>query len=277
MKYAVWLKGGHSLDPREVVEYAVAAEESGWNGVFLAEGIWEGWVDPWTQLGAVASVTEELTIGTWVTPIPQKIPWWLANAVATLDHISGGRVILGAGLGAHFEYEMFGSPHDMRALGRKYDEALEIITGLWKGEPFSFEGEFFTIREAKLPVTPVQRPRVPILMGCWWPNKKPFQRAARYDGIMPFWPALLGKEGGTAWGTPGVGPQGEEQTGTVEEELHDLLDYYYSLTDDPGEIFLPDRPDKGYRRLCKELGATWLFTTSIDSLDQLREGPPDGS
>ena len=275
MKHAVWLKGGHSLDPRAVVDYAVAAEESGWDGVFLAEGILEGWVDPWTQLGAIASVTEKLTIGTWVTPIPHKIPWWLANTVATLDQISGGRVILGAGLGAHFEYEMFGSSVDMRALGRKYDEALEILIGLWKGEPFSFEGEFFTITDAKLPVTPVQQPRVPILMGCWWPNKKPFRRAARYDGIMPFWPALLGKDGGTAWGTPGVGPQGEKQTGSIEEELRDLLDYYHSLTDEPGEIFLPDRPDDSYRRLCKELGATWLFNQRIDSLDQLRDGPPD--
>lgn len=274
MKFGFWLNTNGSKDLVEAVEWAVLAEEAGWDGVFVADSIWEGWSDPWTVLSAIATQTERIRIGTWVTPVPQRPPWWLAHTVATLDRLSGGRVILGAGLGAPFEYDIFGTGEDMRAIGRKYDECLEIITGLWKGKPFSFSGEFFTIRDAKLPHLPAQKPRVPILMGCWWPNKRPIQRAARYDGIMPFWPALLGKEGGAAWGTPGVGPQGEKQTGTVEEELTELIGYYHDVAEDPGEIFVPDRPDDEYRRLCDQLGVTWMFSTNITSAEQLRAGPP---
>lgn len=274
MKYGLWLKTNAPVEPAEAVERGVTAEGAGWDGVFVADSIWEGYADPWTVLAAIATQTERIRLGTWVTPVPHRAPWWLAHTVAALDRISGGRVIFGVGLGAPFDYQMFGSPHDMRDLGRKYDEGLEIITGLWKGGPFSYRGEFFTVNDAELPFSPVQRPRVPILVGCWWPNKKPFRRAARWDGIMPFWPALLGKRGGEGWGTPGVGPQGEQQTGTVEEELRDLLDYYYSLTDDPGEVFLPDRPDDAYRELCRELGATWMFSMNVETLDDVRKGPP---
>lgn len=211
-----------------------------------------------------------------MTPVPHKTPWWLANTVATHDRLSQGRVILGVGLGAPFEYDMFGSRLDMRALGRKYDEALEVITGLWTGEPFSFEGEFFKIDNAKLPVTPVQKPRVPIVMGCWWPNKKPFRRAAKYDGIMPNWPAMLGDEGGKAWGPGGVGPQGEERTGTLEEELRDLLAYYLEIASDPGEVFIPVlEPDSDYQELAKRLGATWLYHMYVRSSEEIRQGPPE--
>lgn len=265
MKHAVWLKSGYSLDVHDSLDFAVEAEEAGWDGVFVADSIWEGYADPWTVLTGIALRTERITIGTWVTPIPHRVPWWLAHTLASLDQLADGRVLLGAGLGAPPEYEMFGSPLDLKALGRKYDESLEIITGLWRGQPYSFDGEFFTIKEARLPITPVQQPRIPILMGCWWPNKKPFRRAAKWDGIMPAWPALL---------RTGTGPQGEKPTGSVEEELRDLLTYYYDLTDEPGEVFLPDRADDHYRQVCEELGATWLFAMNIDSVDQLREGPP---
>jgi hypothetical protein len=273
VKHGLWLRTNEAVS--DAIETAVLAEEAGWDGVFVADSIWEGWADPWTTLAAVAVRTERIRIGTWVTPLPHKTPWWLANTVATLDRLSGGRVILGVGLGAQFEYEMFGGQLDMKALGRKYDEALEVITGLWSGEPFSFEGEFFKIENAKLPVTPVQKPRVPVLMGCWWPNRKPFQRAARYDGIMPNWPAMLGDEGGKAWGPGGVGPQGEERTGTLEEELRDLLSHYFKVADDPGEVFVPVlKRDPDYEDLSKRLGATWLYHMYIRSKVEIRRGPP---
>lgn len=264
IQHGVWLLNGVLLDVKEVVEYAVEAEEAGWDGVFVSDEL-AGFSDPWTVLAAVAVRTKRIRIGTWITPIPNKLPWRLAHILASLDQLSDGRVLLGAGLGTPDEYKMFGGSYVPAALGRKYDEALEIITGLWTGEPFSFSGEFFTVNEAKLTITPVQQPRIPILMACWWPNKKPFRRAAKWDGIMPYWPALM-KEG--------TGPQGEQPTGSVEEELRELLTYYHQLTDDPGEIFLPDRPDDSYRELCRELGATWLFATHIRDLAGIRQGPP---
>ena len=83
---------------------------------------------------------------------------------------------------------------------------------------------------------------------------------------MPYWPALMKQ---------GMEPQGEQAQGSVEEELRELLAYYYGLTDNPGEVFLPDRPDDNYRELCKELGATWLFSTQIRDNEGIRGGPPD--
>lgn len=257
---------GVLLEPRQVVDYAVLAEEHGWDGVFVSDAISDGWSDPWTVLGAVAARTERIAIGTWITPVPQQAPWRLAHSLASLDRLAEGRLILGAGLGAPSEYEMFGGSYDPKALGRRYDEALQIMVGLWSGEPFSFEGEFYTVRDAKLPVTPVQEPRIPIVLGCWWPHRKPFRRAAEWDGIMPFWPALL-KEG--------AGPQGETASGSREEELREMLGYYRSVADDPGEIVLPmGKPDPDYQELCEELGATWLLHGSIRDEDGLRQGPP---
>jgi hypothetical protein len=159
---------------------------------------------------------------------------------------------------------MFGGTYDPTRLGRRYDEALDLIVQLWSGERVNYDGEFFTVSEGRLPVVPVQQPRIPIVMGCWWPHKKPFRRAARWDGIMPVWPAL--------W-PQGEGPQGETPTGSVEEELHALMDYYIGFTDDPGEVILPDRDDAAYRELCQEVGATWLLTDEALDLDAVRRGP----
>jgi hypothetical protein len=266
IQYGVWLRNGNELDIQEVVVYAVEAEEAGWDGVFVSDELSAGYSDPWTVLAAIAVQTEQIRLGTWITPIPNKLPWRLAHILASLDHLSNGRMLLGAGLGAPLEHKTFGGFYEPKALGRKYDEALEIITRLWTGKTVSFSGEFFNVDNGKLAVTPIQQPRIPILMGCWWPNKKPFRRAARWDGIMPYWPALVKQ---------GTGPQGEQPQGSVEEELRELLAYYYGLTDNPGEVFLPDRPDDNYRKLCIELGATWLFSTQIRDIEGIRRGPPD--
>lgn len=264
VRYGVWLQNGYALSVEQVVAFGVEAEKAGWGGVFVSDEP-SNYSDPWTALAAIAAQTERIRLGTWVTPVPNNLPWRLAHILASLDHISGGRVILGTGLGTPYEYKAFGGSYDARALGRKYDEALEIITRLWSGEAVSLSGEFFTLKDAKLAVTPVQTPRIPILMACWWPHKKPFRRAARWDGMMPYWPALTSE---------GQGPQGEEATGSIEEELQDLLAYYHQLTDEPGEIVLPYRPDEGYLDLCKELGATWMLVTDVQEVEEIRQGPP---
>jgi len=266
IKHGISLQNGIDFDVKETVECAVEAENAGWDGVFVSDAPSWGYSDPWTVLAAIAARTNRIQIGTWLTPIPLDLPWRTAHILASLDQLSNGRVILGAGLGTPSEYEMFTGSYEPKELGAKYDEALEIITGLWRGKPFSFSGEFFTIKDAKLAVQPIQQPRIPIVMGCWWPNKKPLRRAARWDGIMPYWPALLNE---------GTGPQGEEKSGSIEEELGELLGFYLELTENPGEIILPDRPnDSSYRELCIELGTTWFLSTHIKSLDGIRQGIP---
>jgi alkanesulfonate monooxygenase SsuD/methylene tetrahydromethanopterin reductase-like flavin-dependent oxidoreductase (luciferase family) len=280
-KHGLYLQNCHVyLDdlatPSNMVEYAVAADESGWDGVFLADGLYPEFpsVDPWITLSGIATRTDTVVLGTWITPVCRRLPWQLAHDLATLDHLSDGRVLLGAGLGTEGNYTTFGEEWDPKRIARRYDEALEVITGLWEGGPFSYDGEFYTVEKAELPYTPVQDPRIPILLGCWWPNKKPFQRAAAWDGIMPAAPSFYDSEG----------EQGEPVTGTIEEEVNALVEYYRSLTDDPREILLPidvpEAPDD-FADTCRDLGATWLLTSNLlgsdsheKNLERIREGPP---
>ena len=258
----LWTGGLHGVS--EAVALGIAAEKAGWDGVFVPDELSAGYSDPWTVLSAIAQETTGIGLGTWITPLPHQQPWRVAHSAAAVDRLSGGRLILGVGLGAPTEHSTFGGSYEPRMLGRKYDEALEVMVGLWSGQPFSYSGEFFDLEEAALAVTPVQQPRIPILMGCWWPNKKPFERAAQWDGIMPFWPALV---------QDGHGPQGEAASGDVEEELRALMTYYDSLIDHPGEVVIPDRPEPRYRQLAIELGATWLLTIEATDLDDVERGP----
>lgn len=273
--HGLWLRNTAQVKVTDLVEYAVAAEEAGWDGVFLSDSITWGYTEPWTILAGIATRTDQLQLGTWITPIPRRQPWQLAHELATLDQLSDGRVILGGGLGTPSEHDTFGPPSAARNLGEKYDEALQIIDGLWAGDAFSFDGDHYSVNELELAQSPEQDPRIPILLGGWWPNKKPFRRAARWDGVMPNWPAMT---------EAGEGPQGEEATGSVEEELRDLLEYYHGLTDDPGDIQLPLEPanaSEDYGDICRELGVTWFLDTNTfepgeyqQNLEHIRKGPP---
>lgn len=266
IKRAIWLKNGNVFDVNTAIELGVAAEAAGWDGVFVSDTFapTDLYSDPWTVLSAIAVQTEKITLGTWLTPVPAQEPHRLARVSATLDQISHGRLLLGVGLGVPDAYEAFGGTYKPRALGRKYDEALSVITQLWTGEPVTFSGEFFNINEGRLSVVPLQQPRIPIVMGAWWPHQKPFQRAAQWDGIMPAWPAM----------NPDYpGPQGEKPTNTLEEELRALLHYYKGLRDSPGEIILPNLPVKNYIELCREVEATWLLEMQIQGMEDVQRGP----
>lgn len=266
MKYGLWLRNGVRGDVASAVERAVLAEATGWDGVFVSDSIWEGWSDPWVTLGAIASRTEQIALGTWVTPVPQQHPWRLAHSVAAVDNLSSGRVLLGTGYGVPAEYDIYGD-HDPPAVrGRRYDEALDVMAALWSGETLDHDGEFFRLSGARLPVLPAQRPRVPVLPGGWWPNRAPFRRAARWDGVMPFWPALMGGQQGPAGQPP--------SDADPRDELRDLLAHYNSLTDDPGIVLVPwVRSLEGYEELCEELGVTWLLLTAVVDDEQVEAGP----
>lgn len=178
--------------PSNAFEYAIAAEDAGWDAVFLADAIGseQTYFDPWITLASIAARTDRIRLGTWITPLPRRQPWQVASDLATLDRLSDGRVILGAGLGAPMNYEVTGIGYDPKDLGERYDEALDVITELWTGEPVTYDGEHFTIDELRLATTPVQEPRIPIVMACWWPNRKPLRRAAKWDGVMPVGPSF---------------------------------------------------------------------------------------
>lgn len=278
-------------DTTQLVDYGVAAEAAGWDGVFLADHLAMGgadghppFPDPWITHAGIAARTDEIKLGTWVTPVPRRQPWQLARDLATLDRLSKGRVILGTGLGRAFDYTTFGEPWEPRTIGERYDEALDIIAGLWTGEPFSYDGDHYSVDEAVLRPTPVQEPRIPIVVGGLWPNRKPLQRGARWDGIIPHYRG------------DGVIPAGgvdAEQTGDLdlpprpgspEEEVEAMVEYYLERADDDVEVFLPADPPHAsgnWIEFCESLGATWVYTRNVDpesgwtlSMERVRSGPP---
>lgn len=106
--------------------------------------------DPWIALSAIAARTKTIRLGTSVTPVARRQPWQVARDLATLDRLSGGRVILGAGLGRRPDYEQFGYPWSLKWSAARTDEALSIVNRLWTGNPVTHEGEHFQLTDVVL-------------------------------------------------------------------------------------------------------------------------------
>jgi alkanesulfonate monooxygenase SsuD/methylene tetrahydromethanopterin reductase-like flavin-dependent oxidoreductase (luciferase family) len=190
MRYGVTLgSAGKYGDPQTLAELAHLAEESGWDGVFLEDYIIH-WCDdhitydPWITLAAMAMRTKRMTLGITVTPLSRRRPWKLAREALTLDHLSGGRFVLGVGIGNGNDTDFvgFGEVTDPKQRASMADEALDVIVGLWSGEPFSYHGQHYTIEHVTFVPKPVQQPRIPIWVGGGYPLKGPLERAARWDG-----------------------------------------------------------------------------------------------
>lgn len=193
MRYGLTLQcAGEGGDPRSTAELARLAEVAGWDGVFLEDYIVHHsgndmpTYDPWVTLAAVALATSHIRIGTSVTPLPRRRPWKVARETVSIDVLSGGRLMLGVGLGDLNDpgFGAVGEPTDARERSRMLDEALDVLTGLWSGERFSYAGAYYHLDELTLRPTPVQRPRVPIWVGGNWPHKGVMRRAARFGGFM---------------------------------------------------------------------------------------------
>jgi len=182
--------------PAALVEMAELAESSGWDGFFLWDhlhlrrDLHLDVHDPWVVLGACAARTQRLHLGPVVTPLPRRRPQVVAKQITTLDHLTSGKAILGVGLGfpPDEEYGAFGEPVDSRVHAAMLDEALDVLTGLWSGEPFSHRGEHYRVDGAHLLPRPVQRPRPRVWVAALWPYARPLQRAARWDGVVPLNP-----------------------------------------------------------------------------------------
>jgi alkanesulfonate monooxygenase SsuD/methylene tetrahydromethanopterin reductase-like flavin-dependent oxidoreductase (luciferase family) len=190
MKFGFVFPGG---DARTAAEFAYQAERAGWDGFFVWEPVWG--VDAWISLAAAAMRTGQIRLGTMITPVSRMRPWKLASETATLDNLSNGRVILSVGLGAlDTGFAAFGEVIDRKTRAELLDEGLEIMTGLWGGQPFRYDGKHYQVKETEfqLPPPPVQQPRIPIWVVGAWPRPKSMQRALRYDGLLP---AIMGEDG----------------------------------------------------------------------------------
>lgn len=166
-------------EPGLVAQLAARAEEQGWDGFFVWDHVAyrepvSRVADPWITLAAVAAATQKVTIGPLVTPVARRRIHQLARETATLDRLSGGRLVLGVGLGStrtgEFDPQRFGEEGDPRARARLLDDGLERLAAYWGGE---FEPR------------PLQRPRIPVWVAATWPNRRPLRRAARWDGLFP--------------------------------------------------------------------------------------------
>jgi alkanesulfonate monooxygenase SsuD/methylene tetrahydromethanopterin reductase-like flavin-dependent oxidoreductase (luciferase family) len=217
-------------DPRIVARLAARAEERGWDGVFVWDHIRysppvRAVADPWVTLAAIACATERVTVGPLVTPPSRRRVHKLARETVTLDHLSGGRLVLGLGLGAdrHGELGPFGEVEDPRERARLLDAALDRLAAYWGGE---------------LEPPPVQRPRIPVWLAARWPNRRPVRRAARWDGICPI-------------DLPGPEALAELVAEVTEQRKHDG-------TDGPFEVVVTNPPGTDPAPW-EAAGATWCL------------------
>lgn len=194
LRSALWLPLFDELaDPAVVVRLAVAAEEAGWDGLFVWDHLW--WrapvvdvADPWITLAAVAGVTERLRIGPMVTPLARRRPAKVARETATLDRLSEGRLVLGVGLGSDRfgrEFSSTGDELDDRTRARMLDESLAVLTEAWSGRPVHHRGEHYVVDGMRFLPTPVQRPGIPVWVAGFPGKVRPIQRAAAHDGYFP--------------------------------------------------------------------------------------------
>jgi hypothetical protein len=193
MQYGFIIPNG---DIQTAPDLAAEAEAAGWDGVFIPDCIsidTEGFppgpgYDPWIVLAVMAVRTKHVRLGTMLSPISRRRPWKLARETVTLDHLSHGRLILPVGLGAAKDDAGFykvGEAMDLKTRAKLLDESLDILTGLWSGQRFSYSGEHYHIQDMMLLPPPVQSPRIPVWVVGAWPYKKSMQRVLRWDGILP--------------------------------------------------------------------------------------------
>ncbi|QTE27902.1 LLM class flavin-dependent oxidoreductase [Pengzhenrongella sicca] len=276
MKFGIVASSG-STD--QVLEMAQAAERAGWDGFFTWDGISVGpgdTFDPWTLLGAVAATTSTIRLGAMVFSIPRRKPWEVARQALTVDHLSGGRLVLPVGLGATDDgaySRVSGESTDRKVRAEQLDDALAILDLAWTGEPFSFEGTHTRVRDLVFRPRPVQRPRIPVWVVAAWPAERSMRRAVGREGIIPI-----------RRGDPFT-PLGPVELG----ELAAWVDAHRDVGAGPIEIVLegvlPDDPAvaAAHASMLAGAGVTWWIESRWEGagatpealLARIRQGPPD--
>lgn len=178
----------HRGTPRfdKILEMAVTAEEAGFSSLWVGDSILRARIDALVTLAAVAARTEKVKLGTATLLLPIRSPVLVAQMVASLDHVSKGRVIFGVAPGgddAKSEFEACGVPFENR--GKRMDEAIDVLRLLWTKSNVSFTGEFYSLSNVTLDPKPVQKPCPAIWVG--GASERTFKRVAETaDGWIPF-------------------------------------------------------------------------------------------
>src|SRR5260221_3717405 len=266
-------------DARLLAELAHEAENAGWDGFFVWDHIGGSpeqalpMADPWIALAAMAMTTSRVKLGPMVTPLPRRRPWKLARESVTLDRLSHGRLILGVRIGSDSffkEYSTYGESLDDKLHGAMLDEGLDMLVQLWSGERVNYTGQHYQLHDALFLPTPLQQPRIPIWIAGVWPFKKPFQRAARWDGVCPLKQAYQLMQ---------------------PEDIREMLSYIrqFRTIDEPFDVLASGntsgtelQEDLDLIRPYAEAGATWWQESfaGSDSLEleavrtRIQQGPP---
>ncbi len=184
---------GRATTYQEIRSLALQAEEAGLDSIWVYDhllyrfperetmGVWECW----SMLSALADATSRVEIGTLVMPVSWRNPALLAKMAATVDEISGGRLILGLGTGFHEpEFEAFGYPFDHRV--DRFEEGIEIITSLVRTGKVDFDGEYFSAPDCEITPRGPRPEGIPIHVACRGPRM--MRLTARYaDGWNTAW------------------------------------------------------------------------------------------
>jgi len=190
MKMGLAVKG--RANPKTVEKLAVKAEELGYDYFLLTDHYmqpnWNGHPEAWTFLAYLAAKTDRIRLGTCVSPLPLRSPAIFAKTIATLDNLSNGRVILGAGYGWYKpEFDAFSTWLESPERIAYSREALDLMLSLWSGkEPLDSTGRIKG-RGIVVEPKPVQKPHPPI----WWGGHlgQSLKTAGRRaDGWMPIGP-----------------------------------------------------------------------------------------
>src|SRR6185436_12511941 len=163
--------GERTASLAEMGAYLRRAEDLGFDSAMLIDHLLiappayrVAWLEPVALLSALAGLTRTMRLGTLVLVLPFRDPVALAKEWATLDVLSGGRSILGVGVGWNeAEFEALRIPH--RERGRRTTEMLEAITALWSGDNVSYEGRYYRFEHLTIEPKPAQKPHPPIWIG----------------------------------------------------------------------------------------------------------------
>jgi len=188
VRFSVTLGAVGDRHPAALAQLAALTEECGWDAMFLEDYVdYQGtgaptW-DVWVCLSAIASATSRIRLGPTVTPVPRRRVWELAAQATSVDHLSNGRLIFGAGAGdlADPGFALAGIPPGAAALARSLDTGLEMITGLWSGTATTLGSG-----QLALAATPLQTPRIPVWIGGDLRRPGVRQRLTRWDGACVF-------------------------------------------------------------------------------------------
>jgi alkanesulfonate monooxygenase SsuD/methylene tetrahydromethanopterin reductase-like flavin-dependent oxidoreductase (luciferase family) len=258
-------------DPNVIVDMAVRAEAAGWDGVFL----WDHVVsdaspiaDSWTTLGAVAAATRRILLGPTITPLPRRRPWVVARQASTVSRLSGGRLILGAGLGSDEsgDFSRFGEQTDLRARSAMLDEGLDVLRAVWSGEACYHTGTHYDVH---LEATAPEPHAIPVWIGSSTRHPLVIRRAATCDGIFPISDHTL---------TP-------EEVADVVEALRPTgvqadRPYDVAVSGNASSAWERPNPDGVDLAAMAEAGATWWMESLIHfdplalSLQIVDAGPP---